>query len=390
MRLKNARRWLVSVLAGLSISATPASADYALETYAVSDVLSNVDGGIETGTAVLADIGLVFQSDFEAILGDGDATFSAYVIWNNASRFSDRYVGDLQSVSSIDAPEAIRLYEFWYEQQLTRASSMRFGLYDLNSEFDYSETSSLFVNGSHGIGAEYGQTGQAGPSIFPYTSLALRFEVAIREWHTLRYAVLDATPGDPDDPNRSAIHLSGDDGVLHALEYNYGAPGEAQFGLGAWAYSADFELVEPTADEDRADGNKGIYGFADLPVASWDNGTHLDVFLRYGVADDRFNTLREYMGAGAVLTGLAPSRPDDQLGLAIASGHIGSPWRRAGGDFVEGHETAIELTYSAQLTDWLRVQPDIQYIINPGADRSLENALVIGIRFELGKRFASE
>ena len=42
----------------------------------------------------------------------------------------------------------------------------------------------------------------------------------------------------------------------------------------------------------------------------------------------------------------------------------------------------IELTYSTQLTDWLRVQPDVQYVINPGADRSLDNALVIGIRFE--------
>jgi porin len=167
-------------------------------------------------------------------------------------------------------------------------------------------------------------------------------------------------------------------------------PGEAKYGLGAWAYSADFELVEPTADEGRASGNKGFYGFADVPVASWENGMKLNAFLRYGVADDRFNTIKEYMGAGTVLTGLVPSRPGDQLGLAIASGHIGSPWRRAAGDFVEGHETAIELTYSAQLTDWLRVQPDIQYIINPGADRSLENALVIGIRFELGKSFASD
>ena len=48
------------------------------------------------------------------------------------------------------------------------------------------------------------------------------------------------------------------------------------------------------------------------------------------------------------------------------------------------HETAIELTYSAQLTDNFRIQPDIQYIINPGTDPSLKNALVVGVRFEFG------
>jgi porin len=382
MAIMNTNFFVRLALLGLSGIAPCAFADYTVETYALSDVLSNVDGGIKTGSTMLVDAGLVFETDLDKIFTNTDATFSAYVVWNNPSTFSDRYVGDLQSVSSIDADNALRLYEFWYEQRFKNALSVRFGLYDLNSEFDVMETSRLFVNGSHGIGAEYGQTGQAGPSIFPYTSLALRFEWAIDESQTLRYAVLDGTPGQTDDPNSTGVHLSGDDGVLHALEYKFSASTGTHFGFGAWLYSADFELIEPTENADRADGNKGIYGFVDFPVASWNNGAQLDAFLRYGVADDRFNTIEEYMGAGAVLTGLVPSRPDDQFGLAVASGHIGSPWRNAAGEFAEGHETVIELTYSTQLTDWLRVQPDVQYVINPGADRSLDNALVIGIRFE--------
>ena len=63
-----------------------------------------------------------------------------------------------------------------------------------------------------------------------------------------------------------------------------------------------------------------------------------------------------------------------------------------GGDFraatgAEGHETAIELTYRARITDGLEVQPDIQYIVNPGTDPALDNALVFGIRIELGRGF---
>ncbi len=164
----------------------------------------------------------------------------------------------------------------------------------------------------------------------------------------------------------------------------------AHFGVGAWLYSEDFELVDSARAGERAGGNSGMYAFVDSPVASWSSGTRLNAFFRYGVADDRFNTIEEYIGAGLVFTGFAESRPDDRFGIAVASGHIGSPWRGSNGEFVEGHETAIELTYSAQLTDWLRVQPDIQYVINPGADPALDDALVIGVRFELSNVFESD
>jgi porin len=57
--------------------------------------------------------------------------------------------------------------------------------------------------------------------------------------------------------------------------------------------------------------------------------------------------------------------------------------RRAGalqGLDVGGSETAFEATYRCAFKDWLNVQPDIQYIVNPGGNRRLGNALVVGIR----------
>ena len=35
------------------------------------------------------------------------------------------------------------------------------------------------------------------------------------------------------------------------------------------------------------------------------------------------------------------------------------------------------------LTSWLVVQPNIQYVINPGADAQIKDATVLGVRFEL-------
>lgn len=40
----------------------------------------------------------------------------------------------------------------------------------------------------------------------------------------------------------------------------------------------------------------------------------------------------------------------------------------------------IELSYQCQVTPWLIVQPDVQYIINPGGTQDLDNALVVGGR----------
>jgi porin len=53
-----------------------------------------------------------------------------------------------------------------------------------------------------------------------------------------------------------------------------------------------------------------------------------------------------------------------------------------------GTEELLELTYQAQATPWLQLQPDIQYVINPGAGVAhpdddtarLGNELMAGIR----------
>ena len=53
------------------------------------------------------------------------------------------------------------------------------------------------------------------------------------------------------------------------------------------------------------------------------------------------------------------------------------------GSILEENETAIELTYRAQLSEWLTVQADYQHIINPGMQGSLDNANVLLCRIEI-------
>ena len=51
------------------------------------------------------------------------------------------------------------------------------------------------------------------------------------------------------------------------------------------------------------------------------------------------------------------------------------------------------LTYRAKITDWLNLQPEADYIVHPqlggqpGTGAPLNNALVVGLHFELHKEF---
>ena len=55
---------------------------------------------------------------------------------------------------------------------------------------------------------------------------------------------------------------------------------------------------------------------------------------------------------------------------------------------VRGAETFLEATYQAQILPAWQVQPDVQYIVNPGAglanpdapNQTIKNELVIGLR----------
>ncbi len=46
-------------------------------------------------------------------------------------------------------------------------------------------------------------------------------------------------------------------------------------------------------------------------------------------------------------------------------------------------EISYELVYSTTLTDWLAIKPGVQFVQNPGADPSVRDSWVVGLRFEI-------
>jgi porin len=59
--------------------------------------------------------------------------------------------------------------------------------------------------------------------------------------------------------------------------------------------------------------------------------------------------------------------------------------QHAAGVAGQTNETDIELNYHAQLTPWLYLRPNVQYVFKPNGLNSIQNALVLGT--ELGITF---
>ena len=350
-----------------------------------------VSGGLRTGSAYLDDVDLQLSADLDKTIGWTAAQFFLYGLYNNGHSFSGDRVGDLNGISNIETSvEALRIQEAWVDQSFADGhASLRVGLYDLNTEFDTGEVKSLFLVPSHGIGPDFSQSGQNGPSIFPVTSLAARLNWNFDGGFYARAAVLDGVPGDPAHPKRTTINLSSRDGALLVGEIGLAVEHDRKWSVGVWTYTAAFpDLTTAATHRD----NRGGYAAIEQRLMSRDEGCAFDLAgsLRLGVADDNINPLSSYLGAGLVATGLFSLRPDDQLGLAVAVANTGAKFRSqvalAGGDPAD-REINLELTYFADVTEWLSVQPDLQYVINPGADSSVDNAFVVGLRFQVKKNW---
>ncbi len=136
--------------------------------------------------------------------------------------------------------------------------SLRFGLYDLNSEFDSIETAGLFLNSSHGIGPEIAQTGVNGPSIFPVTSLGARLQWSFSPQWTGRVALLDGVAGDPEDPRRNRIRFGAHDGLLAITELGYGGARLHKVAVGAWTYTERFDEMA-VSDAEAIDAEPAAY-----------------------------------------------------------------------------------------------------------------------------------
>ncbi len=206
----------------------------------IGDSRLNARGGRQEGFAYVDNVEFAAHLDAQRAFGLRGLQFFASALHNNQATFSDTHVGDLTVASNIDTDAGLRLYEAWVDWSLptARATSIRAGLYDLNSEFDTTESRSLFVNSAYGMGQDLAQTGENGPSAFPVNAFGARIAWSPRDTWLLEFAVLDGVPGRPGQPGQPGIDFSTSQGALLIAEATTSAGPSSQISIGHWRYTA--------------------------------------------------------------------------------------------------------------------------------------------------------
>ncbi|MEZ6165537.1 MAG: carbohydrate porin [Phycisphaerales bacterium] len=161
------------------------------------------------------------------------------------------------------------------------------------------------------------------------------------------------------------------DDYVYLAEANFFWEG-GRAGLGFWHHDGDFTRFLGGTES----GTSGFYALAEHRIWNADDDRGIDLFAQLGFGDEAVNDVALHLAAGACWVGPWSSRPDDATGIYITFIDLSED---AG---YTDDETVIELFYKLQLTPFLSIKPDLQYIIDPAGNSTIDDALVMGLRLE--------
>jgi porin len=341
-----------------------------------------VDGGLAAGARWLDNINVTAEFDLDQLAGWQGGTVFVNVLNNLGGRPND-LVGSIQGVNNIEVSNTrFKVYEAWIEQAFGNVT-VRAGLYDLNSEFYQNDASGLLISPPFGIGSELSATGPNGPSIFPSTALAARLAVNVGKVY-VQGAVINAEAGTIGD--EGGVKPFGTEGVLLIGEAGVHANGK--IAVGGWTYSKKQPTVAPPDVTQGPPPRQawGAYFLAEQTlVGDAEDGQSLQGFLRIGISDGKTTPFSSGWQAGLLVNQPFKGRPASAFSVGVGSAGLSHNYRDAipvGDPALRKTETIIEATYKDEILPGLSLQPDVQYVVHPGADSTVGNALVLGLRVQ--------
>ena len=376
------------------------------------EVLGNVSGGLRRGVIYEGLLELAVDFDTAKLGLWENGLLHASSIYPHGSGLSEKYVGDLMALSNIDAYDSIRLYDFWFQQGFWEGKfSLRAGQLLADEEFALTDSQENFIHSAFGWPAFIsGNTVNTGPAFFVATP-GLRLRVEPSEKFYLQTAVydgdsFDSPTGDPHvNSSGTHIHLSDDQGVFWLSEFGYRLnPGskeklDGEYKVGFWLHTGDFlsNFHDRNGDPFIVSGleplhhseNYGGYVVAEQTV--WrKQEREVSVFGRFGMSPPDRSLFEWVFNGGVAVNAPFPERPDDQFGVGFAYARLSRDIEKTerldaviNGVRYDGfshHESVLEVFYNAQVTKWWTIQPDFQWIFDPGGNTGAPDAVVIGVR----------
>lgn len=324
------------------------------------EVIGVVSGGMRRGAGYEGRADFSLDADLAKLAGWQGTTAHASAFQIHGYQLSENDVGNIMTVSNIEAHPTTRLYSLWLQKALGGGASLRAGQLGADEEFLVSNTASVFINGTFGWAPIAAANLIHGGPGYPLAAPGVRLRLEPKDDTALLVAAFAGNPAGGGCVeggqicNRYGTTFSTSGGTLWMSELQLAG---GRYKLGGWYQNGTFM-------ERR--GNGGLYAIADRRV--WRSGAReLHGFVRLGAAPSDRNPVRSYLDTGLSYKGMLAGRPDDVLALGLAHAELR-----------DGSESLLELSYVAPVTPRLSLQPDLQYVIQQGSD--IPNAWVVGLR----------
>ena len=397
------------------------------------NLLGNLSGGVKQGATMQGVTTGTLEMDTGKAFGWQGGTFHISALQLHGQPLTEPYLDSLQAANGNEGEDGTRLWELWVDQTFDYSrADLKIGQQSIDNEFMVSRYSSLFVNTMAGWPMIPSADLYGGGPAYPLSSLGVRVQVKPTDNTNILAGVFDDNPGGGAfDDDAQALDADGgrfnlNTGALFIAELQYttnqpavgdmvqgrAPPGlSGTYKIGFWYDTGSFpdqefgtdglSLANPASNGEPLmhHGNYSVYGVADQTVwqSKSDSARNVNLFARIMGAPSAQNLISFSFNGGVTLTAPLPGRDNDQagidIGVAKVSGQAAGLDRDTGfftgtPSPVRGTEELIELTYQAQVTPWLQLQPDLQYVINPGAGvqdpddptHLLHNEFVAGIR----------
>jgi porin len=372
----------------------------------ITDPFVNASGGRRRGFSEYDLLALDLLLDTDKLLGWPGGEFRIGFANNSGTSLSQNYVGNNFPVQLANVATANpRLTYLSYTQSLFDDKlSVRFGRLTINNVYGEEFASSQYFKAFTSVAFDLVPLGiflnAPGAFGYPLTTWGARVKFEPVEPF---YAMVGCYNGDPDvkegDRHGVDFTMRGPLFVLGEIGYrrNYGKdatglPGNVKLGAyfnGGNAVVFDSGLAGRPSETVQA--RYGFYVLGDQALARWGDAAekrHLGMFGAFVCApDQRVNQVPYFFDAGLVAYGFLPSRPRDFAGFGVAYGSYSGDLRRAealqaltdpaGG--VQSWEMTLEFNYGCTVSPGLLVQPSLQYLVNPGGNKAVPNALALGV-----------
>jgi porin len=351
-----------------------------------------VNGGVKRGTSTNNQVILGANFNLSKLMGVPGGVFTFAV--------SDRYGSNASTLAGVRVTinsnygegENFRLANMSFKQNLLHGRlSYQLGYFPAAAEFDYNPLLCSFLNQGfcgHPNSLAADSSGFQNP---PGAQLGARVTGFVLPNVYVKVGVFDVNPTRFTDPNQGfRLDTHGSTGTIYLTELGWNAslganrlPGHYKIGA-YYDTSAAPDVVNPKL---MHEGRKSGWLSIDQMIFSLgsDSSRGLVLFGNLTQSNRDTSQIQSYDSAGFVFLGPLASRPDDVLSLGWAKSNLNH--RKLASEIQKrpefgyiGAERYIDLSYKIQLTPWLFLTPDFQYLIHPGVFTAARypNATVIG------------